>query len=396
MVTSPLWLMFGLAISSACCYAQIGTVRAAKPDRSITFDSTRDAVIPQVVDGGGWQTSIILLNPGSKPLDAIIGFFGDSGKLVELPIRQLNNSRHSILTGPIPAGGSITIDTADLDSTTVQGYAIVAAMDPTSMLTGLAVFRQRVSGRPDFEAVVPISPYDEVEFAMPFDNRNGFSTGIAIANPDDGEGAPSSTLTFQFNDPDGKLISTQTLSMAATTHTAFSIPAQWPSLSGRNGTVIVRSTGRQLSALGLRFNPGGAFTSFHALSLPRTTNAPTPPASTPPTLPGTGSTCNSLLGLYIFAQDGTYLGKISANKYEQDSISNQYGTYGSSYSSTSIFNRYGQYGSDYSSLSPFSTYGSQPPLLVSGSSSLAYLTVNTSKIPRVDTFFVLGCVGRSR
>ena len=184
--------------------------------------------------------------------------------------------------------------------------------------------------------------------------------------------------------------------MAAGTHTAFSVPVQWPSLAGKSGTMIVRSTGRQLSALGLRFNPGGAFTSFHALSLPRTASQATPPATIPPALPGSSSSCNALIGLHIFAQNGTYLGKVSTDKYASDSIANTYGTYGSTYSSSSIFNKYGQYGSDYSSLSPFNAYASQPPYLVSGSSAVAYLTIGTTKTPRIDTNVVLQCVGRTR
>lgn len=68
----------------------------------------------------------------------------------------------------------------------------------------------------------------------------------------------------------------------------------------------------------------------------------------------------------IYAQDGTYLGKLSANKYDSDSTSNPYGQYGSPYSSTSINNPYSTYGSAYSSESPTNPYTTDAPILVSG------------------------------
>ena len=65
----------------------------------------------------------------------------------------------------------------------------------------------------------------------------------------------------------------------------------------------------------------------------------------------------------IVAQDGTYLGKLSENRYDPDSVSNPYGRYGSPYSSTSINNPYSTYGSRYSPQSPNNPYATQAPLL---------------------------------
>jgi hypothetical protein len=65
----------------------------------------------------------------------------------------------------------------------------------------------------------------------------------------------------------------------------------------------------------------------------------------------------------IVAEDGTYLGKLSDNRYDPDSVANPYGRYGSPYSSTSIKNPYSAYGSPYSSQSPNNPYATQAPLL---------------------------------
>ena len=67
---------------------------------------------------------------------------------------------------------------------------------------------------------------------------------------------------------------------------------------------------------------------------------------------------------FLLAQDGQFLGILSSNKYQTDSVMNEYGTYGSKYSSTSIFNQYSQYGSRYGFYSPFNPYTSTPPQII--------------------------------
>jgi hypothetical protein len=58
----------------------------------------------------------------------------------------------------------------------------------------------------------------------------------------------------------------------------------------------------------------------------------------------------------LYARDGTYLGNVTNNPYDPNSISNPYGKYGSQYSPDSINNPYGVYGSPYSSQSPNNIY----------------------------------------
>lgn len=94
---------------------------------------------------------------------------------------------------------------------------------------------------------------------------------------------------------------------------------------------------------------------------------------------------------YLIAQDEQFLGKITANKYDQDSILNKYGTYGSRYSSTSIFNQYSQYGSKYGSFSINNAYCNVPPRLFINGSFVGHVSVNKyvqNQIP-TETFLYL-------
>ena len=75
--------------------------------------------------------------------------------------------------------------------------------------------------------------------------------------------------------------------------------------------------------------------------------------------------------------DYTFLGKLTTNIYDSDSIYNKYGTYGSKYSTKSIWNDYSNYGGEYSSYSPFNSYSLNPPYIVDEDFNvLGRLTVN--------------------
>lgn len=66
----------------------------------------------------------------------------------------------------------------------------------------------------------------------------------------------------------------------------------------------------------------------------------------------------------IYAADGTYLGKLSSNKYDPESISNPYGKYGNPYGNN-LMNPYSKYGSKYSPESWTNPYAYQAPKVYS-------------------------------
>jgi|GEM_PF-1187778 len=103
-------------------------------------------------------------------------------------------------------------------------------------------------------------------------------------------------------------------------------------------------------------------------------------------------TYNHIIGSKIYSTRGKYLGNLDFNRYNHDSVSNQYGPYGSVYSNDSIFNQYGPYGSKYSIESPFNQY-SQEPILVKDDNNriIAYLSdnayLNHSNLINATAFF---------
>lgn len=92
----------------------------------------------------------------------------------------------------------------------------------------------------------------------------------------------------------------------------------------------------------------------------------------------------------IIADDGQILGKISANRFDSESIANEFGTYGSRFSDKSIVNRFSNYGSRFSDTSAFNPFATRPPRLLLRGRSIGYLTTNRNKTPRADPYAVLG------
>ncbi len=88
---------------------------------------------------------------------------------------------------------------------------------------------------------------------------------------------------------------------------------------------------------------------------------------------------------YVKAGDGQYLGKITDNPYDQKSILNQYGPYGSVYSTTSIFNEYSNYASPYGSYSLNNPYCSNPPQLFINGKFKGNISINQYVQNRIPT-----------
>lgn len=79
----------------------------------------------------------------------------------------------------------------------------------------------------------------------------------------------------------------------------------------------------------------------------------------------------------IYSNDGKqFLGTLSTNTFDSDSIFNKFGVYGSKFSATSIWNSFGNYGSKFMMSSAFNPYSYSPPIIVYNGKAIAYVSVN--------------------
>ncbi len=231
-----------------------------------------DIIFPHIVAGSSWTTRITLVNMESVPARGSLIFTDTQGEELALNF-QGQTGAISLLEYEVPGNGAISIETvpgADLQ----QGYGLLVADPPFGngrKVSGIAVFRQSVDGRPDFEAAVPLSPITERRFRMPFDNTGGYQTGIALtAFGLDSMGELSLTPTrieAEYWDESGVRIGSASFHIPGFGQEAFALVTKFPTLSGRRGVIEFRCSKELMAAIGLRFSPGGAFTSLPPSSL---------------------------------------------------------------------------------------------------------------------------------
>src|SRR6201999_1229476 len=145
-----------------------------------------------LVDGGGWKSSIYLIN-SSSTLKATytLNFRGDTGQPVLLSFTD--GRRDNQISGAIPPGGAAILDTPGKDNDPLSVAS--ATLTTTGTVSGFGVIRERQSGGPDREATVALTNPSAGGLAFPFDDSAGFLSSIALAVPCGIESAITLTAT---------------------------------------------------------------------------------------------------------------------------------------------------------------------------------------------------------
>jgi len=183
-----------------------------------------------------------------------------SAAVVERTGERLNGNVYT-LTLPVHSTLSFTLLG---DSTTKVGwlkYRYVSSYTNPAF-GGFAaihgIFRQKLPGLPNLEAVVlPDWGLDD-EIIAPFDNKNGFVTSMALAN---GSSYSNNKVKFEIYDETGTLISTYEKIFPVGRHMAFETYREWPETANQRGTIKVISSGYGMATVSLLFNPTGSLTS---------------------------------------------------------------------------------------------------------------------------------------
>ena len=218
---------------------------------------TTDCVLAQVADGGGWGTRITLVNMDTVVASYRLWFRDDTGK--SWPVSLNGGQASNVWAGTIPVGGSVFLETPDTAHDTSQGWAY---LETGQRVSGMGVFKADL-GSHDAQAVVPLSNLLDSDFYMPFDNRVGYVTSIALVN---GDASQNAGVTLTFRNPDGTTLLVDRITLNPLQHMAFATAQKYPSVDTKNGVIEFTVNGHGASALGLLFTNHQSFTSVHALS----------------------------------------------------------------------------------------------------------------------------------
>jgi hypothetical protein len=242
----------GCPVLTALRFTPAGAFTSVEPQAPPPVSET-EVVFPQVADGGGFSTALTLSNPSDSTATIRLQFRGaqaPSGATEEwapgLPAEI-----------QVPPLGAVTVETPGTGEAARSGYAVATSTHP---LSAFAVFRLK-NGQAWQEATVPGSGAGLTRAAVPFDNRSGLATGIALANP----AAEPATIALLLRSASGMVFASETVVLPARGHLAFELPQRFPASGFRAGTLEIGAVSGVFHATPLRFSPGGIFTSLPIL-----------------------------------------------------------------------------------------------------------------------------------
>jgi hypothetical protein len=217
-----------------------------------TFDFTSALRVAQIVDGQTWKTLFAIVNLDSVPVNYVTRFWDDNGNSLALP---LLNGTPGTLAGTVAVGGTAFAETPGGTSTALsQGWAEVSSTGRIGVLT---IFRSSIPGKPDAEGTVTgVSSGNRIW--VPFDNTQGFTTGIALANTNPSQPITVSVLLQLENGSQ----TSGSIFLPAHAHVAFVAPTRFPFIAGARGSILFTAPTADLTVVGLQFTPTGSFTSL--------------------------------------------------------------------------------------------------------------------------------------
>jgi Viral BACON domain len=218
----------------------------------------------QLASAGLWKTSFTLVNNGTTPAQVHLNFFDDGGNPLSLPLTFPQTpsaaSPATMLDRTINPGATLLIESTGPDDQKVQvGWSQLLT---NGDISGFAIFRQAV-GASNQEAVVPLEIRNASSYVLPFDNTSGYASGVALANV----ATQPANIGVVFKDDTGTILRSDSITLPAQGHTSFDLATRFAITAQKRGTVEFDTPqGGQISVLGLRFNPTGAFSTVPALT----------------------------------------------------------------------------------------------------------------------------------
>jgi hypothetical protein len=214
--------------------------------------SAKPLTLPHVVDGGGWQSTIILMNSSGAPASATLVFHKDTTGGATGPWSPPLLETSSTTGLALAASSTMFLHTAGTAAALTQGWA---EFNSDAGVTAYVVFTNRQQGHQDNEGTAPaVAPSNRI--LVPYDDASGFVTAISIVNP---TGGPQD-ITVGFRTTDGAVAFSNLPTVPAFGHRAFVLSQQFPVIAGHRGLAELYSATGNFSMIALRFNPTQSFT----------------------------------------------------------------------------------------------------------------------------------------
>ncbi|MFB3905309.1 MAG: PQQ-binding-like beta-propeller repeat protein [Acidobacteriota bacterium] len=197
------------------------------------YRPTHAIFMPQLANGQGQTTLVMLANTGSQPIDAVVDFYDQDGAPVAVPLKDLGTLSQVAVT--VPPNSSVGIQTEDTGGALIVGWVRVVS---DGLLRGTADFQLTQ----DEEIVREAGVADAVPTAQAnifVRVGGGFNAGVAIADPTEQD----AQLTLRLLDSEGNELASETFTLASGAHMANYINEVFEEEVGTafEGTLVIES-----------------------------------------------------------------------------------------------------------------------------------------------------------
>ncbi len=204
--------------------------------------------------GGGWKSTIVLVNTGASSASAHLKFFDDSGSPLPLALsfpQGGENLLASQVDRTMAANASLVIESLGPDPVKTGSMQLMA----DGQVSGYVILGYS-SGQ---ETIAPFESSGANAYVIPFDHTGGVATGTAISNVS----ALAINVPVILRDEAGNQIGTGSIPLPANGHTAFVLASQFPVTANIRGTVeFATPAGAEINVLGIRSTPALTFTTL--------------------------------------------------------------------------------------------------------------------------------------
>ena len=217
-------------------------------------------VFSHVAAGGGWKTSLYLVNPSFDSTTLTLTLHADQGLPAELPLRVIQGSTTSDITASSTTLSLAPNETVLIESNRAVEIAWTGWVELVSKLglAGYGVFHYTSPEGVESEGTVTLDSPLGYSFTLPYEANNRFKMGVAMANL----AGMATTVTVTAYDANGAKLATSTVDLAAIEHKSLMLSDLIPAAEGNRGFVQFSSDNLQtITGLGIRVNPLGGFTS---------------------------------------------------------------------------------------------------------------------------------------
>jgi hypothetical protein len=185
-----------------------------------------DVVLPYIVDGGGYRTTIRLTNLETRDVTVEIFFIGDDGEPASVAI---SGRKVGGLRGTIPALGMITVQTEGGAEESQISWSFFSAGEARVAAT---VTIDGKSGETWRGSTYPASSFIAKKVIAPFDHADNSDSQISVANVSAGE----VVVTAIVRAFDGKELFKEDITLGPLNAIGYYPLDVVPDLAGRRGT----------------------------------------------------------------------------------------------------------------------------------------------------------------